>query len=204
MLLRSQRHFKSEIYTCWMYICVHTRVYVSFLFFSFATTIIVRTCSACKKRLCQKSRLYNMMYPAAAAGRCYVAVCVFVAFVAALIAAAEVPTGDSTNCASRPRRNLAVCSRAHRKHRTHDRHNSRQKTFWTTAETQSCLESALLSACPPVLPEPCHYNFIRITLHKIILIYVNLGDLRSSCKIVIYIAHIILTAYLLIYSSCYI
>ena len=74
-----------------------------------------------------KSRLQQ--YPVVAAGRCYVAVYVFVAFAAVLIVVAKVPTGDSIKCAFRPRQNLAVCSRAHRKRHIHVRRNLRQKIF---------------------------------------------------------------------------
>jgi len=136
--------------------------------------------TACKKR--PRVIVIATIYPAVAE-RCYVAVCAFVAFVAASTVVAKVPIADLIDCAFRRRRNPAVCSHALHKHRIHDRRNSRRKTFWTTVETQSCPGSVPLSACPPVLPEPfpwlCHYcHLIRIASRRTILLHAAHCDSR--------------------------
>lgn len=99
---------------------VHVHVYCS------CETLSKHT-AACKKR--PRKIETATIYPVAAAERCYVAVCVFVEFATVLIAAVRVPTEDSTKCAFHPRRNLVVCSHAHRKRHIHARRNLRQKTF---------------------------------------------------------------------------
>lgn len=69
-----------------LHVHVHVYVYCSCEISSSKHT------AACKKRL-RKIEIATI-YPVAAAERCYVAVCVFVAFAVVSIAAARVPTED--------------------------------------------------------------------------------------------------------------
>lgn len=162
-------------------------IYVSY----HSCEMLSKRTTACKK---QPYKIETAtIYPVAAAERCYVAVFVFVAFAVVSIAAATVPTEDSTKCAFRPRRNLAVCSRAHHRRHTRAHRNLRRKTFWTTVETQSYLESVLLSACPLVLPEPfprsCHYDFIQ-PCAKLLYYMRDNAIFRSWSNVAVYIARI--------------